>query len=227
MMSAKTKKQTESPVIKGASIAFIISSIIIMTVLTYAVSISSRTSFDTRSRAVYPSPPPPPPPFYYGVAYYNQTASPWGTIPLEGGKCLFKSIGCGTTVAASILSTKVNSIYNPAYTYQNVFPWLNCNGFGAEDVGSVLKSRFNINGAKIASSRQEVVNYVTANKDVIVGAAITKPNGTVVNHVTLAVHYNVSENKLIFNDPLFGAGIALEAKGYSINWGTSYNYKLN
>jgi hypothetical protein len=159
--------------------------------------------------------------------YYNQKDNPWGGLKVSGG-CFFRDLGCGTTVTASILSTRKSLIWRPDYTYTNLFPYLSCGGFGVQDVytkltkkGISLTQLTGHNGDEIKS---KVVTQAKANKKVIVGANVKKPNGTTIPHITLVVAYSSS---LIFNDPFFGAGIKLEANGYTINWGTAIVYVVN
>jgi len=56
MVYRRIKLQYRDPVARGMSTAFLISSIVIMLVITYAATVFNRSSFDSRSRAqVYPS----------------------------------------------------------------------------------------------------------------------------------------------------------------------------
>ncbi len=226
------------PVARGISTAFLVSNIVIMLAITYAASIANRTSFDLRSHAVYPTVTPirtptrtptpiPTPPKPNGVYYYNQTDKPWGDF-IVGGGCKFKDLGCGTTVTASILSTKKSLIWRPDYTYKKLYPYLSCSGFGAQDINTKLTqqgvSLTQLTGKNGDEVKSKVVAQAKAYKKVIVGANIKKPNGTTISHITLAVAYSSS---LIFNDPLFGAGIQLEANRYTINWDTAIVYVVN
>jgi hypothetical protein len=184
-----------------------------------------------------PVPPPPPPaPSYqmsYGYIYYSQKSDPWGSISIGGGKCKFSNIGCGTTVTASVVSTKKNStIYNPSYIYYTNFPNLSCSGFGVQDVDTILRQRYNISTTRVIGRnsntlKNAVTNNVKSGKKMIVGAKIYTPSGS-VNHVTMIVGYNSRSKALIFNDPLFGAGIMLETMGgYSVDWSTAVVYIVN
>jgi hypothetical protein len=218
--------------------AFLITSIFIMLVITFAATIFNRTSFDFRSRAVYPTntptrTPTPIPRYSYGMVYYNQTDRPWGSISIEGGKCTFASVGCGTTVTASVFSTRKSLIWRPDYTYTQIYKgYLTCSGFGAQDVYTRLTQK-GISLTQLTGSgnqkKAQVESKVKAGKKVIVGANVKKFNGTVISHVTLAVGYSNAKQAIIYNDPLFGAGVTLEADPfkYTIDWANALPYMLN
>lgn len=180
----------------------------------------------TPTPTMTPTPTPVPITYSYGIVYYSQMNPAWATLPVAGGACNFGYIGCGTTVTAMLLSTNVSTVYTPAYTYQTQFPWLTCSGFSSSEVVRVL-TKFNIGATRITDNlHNEVLSNAKAGKKVIVGAAIKKPNGVSVNHVTLIVGFDQTYNALIFNDPLFGAGKRLERDGYVINWANSIDYVL-
>lgn len=169
----------------------------------------------------------------YGYIYYNQNDAPWGPISLDSGKCTFSSIGCGTTVTASIVSTKKNSTaYNPSYIYKTNYPNLTCSGFGVQDVATILHLRYNISTTQVSNKNANALQNAVANnaksgKKMIIGAKIKTPHGT-VNHVTMVVGYDSRSKAMIFNDPMYGAGIKLEKmSGYSVDWSSAIVYIVN
>lgn len=162
------------------------------------------------------------------MLYFSQTDPRWKDAPVQGGACDFKYIGCGPSVITSIVASRQGNCYSPYETSQKAIPNFTCNGIGAHGAADVLKN-MGVSTTRVADSpdpntmKKNIVSaYLdSGGKPIMVGVKIKEPNGTVVNHVTLVVGFNAQTGNPIFNDPLFGPNMELEAKGYQIIWETA------